>query len=61
MAALGSIMFGGTQAAYASLVDLQTGRVVWFNDLDRMWGDLREAQPAAETVETLLKGFPALR
>lgn len=61
MALLGSVMMGGSQAAYASLVDLQTGRVVWFNDLDRMWGDLREAQPAAETVETLLKGFPGLQ
>jgi hypothetical protein len=59
MALLGSVMFGGNQAAYASLVDLRTGRVVWFNDLDRMWGDLREAQPAAETVEALMKGFPA--
>lgn len=61
MLLLGSIMTGGTQNAYASLVDLHTGRVVWFNDLQRMWGDLRQAQPAAETVESLMKGFPALR
>ncbi|MBI5279639.1 MAG: hypothetical protein HY854_24615 [Burkholderiales bacterium] len=58
MLLLGSVTFGGNQAAYASLVDLKTGRVVWFRDLDRMWGDLREAKPAAETVEALLKGFP---
>lgn len=58
MALMGSFMVGGNQAAYASLVDLHTGRIVWFNNIDRMWGDLREAQPAAETVESLLKGFP---
>lgn len=61
MLLLGSIMTGGSQYAYASLVDLHTGRVVWFNDLQRMWGDLRQAQPAAETVESLMKGFPSLR
>lgn len=58
MALLGSFIVGGNQAAYASLVDLRDGRIVWFNDLDRMWGDLREAQPAQETVDALLKGFP---
>lgn len=58
MALLGGIMFGGEQVGYASLVDLKSGRVVWFNDLSRMSGDLREAQPAMETVEALLKGFP---
>jgi hypothetical protein len=58
MALLGAISTGGEQNAYASLVDLKNGRVVWFNDLRRMWGDLREPGPAAETVEALLKGFP---
>ncbi|TWO71947.1 hypothetical protein FN976_08135 [Caenimonas sedimenti] len=58
MALLGSFMLGGEQVGYASLVDLKTGRVVWFNELSRMSGDLREPQPAAETVEALLKGFP---
>ena len=61
MALLGAISLGGEQVGYASLVDLKTGRVVWFNELDRMSGDLREPQPAAETVETLLKGFPEAR
>lgn len=58
MALLGAISVGGEQQGYASLVDLNTGRVVWFNQLDRMSGDLREPEPAKETVETLLKGFP---
>ena len=59
MALLGAISIGGEQQGYASLVDLNTGRVVWFNQLDRMSGDLRDPEPARETVETLLKGFPA--
>lgn len=61
MALLGAITFGGQQIGYASLVDLHTGRVVWFNELSRMTGDLRDAAPAAETLEALLKGFPALQ
>lgn len=52
---------GGQQIAYASLVDLKTGRIVWFNNLARASGDLREAQAADETVEALLKTFPPLR
>jgi hypothetical protein len=61
LALLGAITFGGSQVGYASLVDLRTGRIVWFNDIDRMSGDLREQSGARETVDTLLKGFPALR
>lgn len=61
MALLGGISTGGTQEGYASLVDLNTGRVVWFNTLDRMWGDLRSPQGAAETAQALLKNFPELR
>ncbi|HYE38666.1 MAG TPA: hypothetical protein VEB23_01960 [Ramlibacter sp.] len=60
LAALGAISLGGEQNGYASLVDLRTGRIVWFNQLSRMSGDLREPAPAVETVEALLKGFPAL-
>jgi hypothetical protein len=45
---------GGVQTGYASLVDLQTGRVVWFNRLARATGDLREAAPAKESIEALL-------
>lgn len=60
MALLGAISLGGEQVGYASLVDLNTGRVVWFNDVNRMWGDLRDPANARETVEALLKGFPVL-
>jgi hypothetical protein len=32
---------GGSQFAYASLVDLRTGDVVWFNVLQAQTGDIR--------------------
>jgi hypothetical protein len=49
----------GVQTGYASLVDLNTGRIVWFNQLMRGTGDLREPEKAAETIEALLREFPA--
>lgn len=61
LALIGAISIGGEQEGHASLVDLNTGRVVWFNQISRMSGDLREAKPAKETVETLLKDFPELK
>lgn len=61
MAVLGFAIQSGSQIGYASLVDLRNGRVVWFNDLRRTSGDLREAKPALETVEALLRGFPGIK
>jgi hypothetical protein len=61
MAALGIGISGGIQVGYASLVDLRSGQVVWFNQLTRPYGDLRQAEPARETIEALLDGFPAVR
>ncbi len=58
MALLGVGLSGGVQVGYASLVDLQTGQVLWFNQLLRGSGDLREAERAAETVLALLRGLP---
>jgi len=49
---------GGIQAAYASLVDLRTGQIVWFNRLIRPSGDLRERDKAQETLDALLAGYP---
>jgi hypothetical protein len=57
-AVFGVGMGGGMQQAYASLVDLRTGQVVWFNQIVRTTGDLREPDPAKETIDALLKGFP---
>jgi hypothetical protein len=52
---------GGGQAAYASLVDLRTGDVVWFNLLQTGsqlpgvgFGDIRTTEGAAQMVERLL-------
>lgn len=61
MALLGVGLTGGAQVGYASMVDTRTGRVVWFNDLRRGTGDLREAEDAIETVEALLKNLPAAK
>ncbi|MCY7399124.1 MAG: hypothetical protein LH466_09860 [Sphingomonas bacterium] len=47
-------MGGGSQFAYASLVNLRTGEVVWFNVLQSRIGDIRTEAGAAEMVERLL-------
>jgi hypothetical protein len=47
-------MGGGSQFAYASLVDLRTGKVAWFNVLQSRIGDIRTDAGAAEMVERLL-------
>jgi hypothetical protein len=58
MALLGVGIGGGWQTGYASLVDLRTGRVLWFNRLLRNTGDLREAETTRETVDAFLTDFP---
>ncbi len=45
---------GGSQFAYASLVNLRTGEVVWFNVLQSKIGDIRTDAGATEMVERLL-------
>jgi hypothetical protein len=54
-------MGGGGQFAYASLVDLRTGEVVWFNVLQTgsqvagiKFGDIRTPEGSAQMVERLL-------
>jgi len=49
---------GGVQTGFASLVDLRTGDIVWFNRLARPGGDLRTPEAAQETIKTLLVGPP---
>lgn len=58
MAVIGVQVGGGLQTGYSSLIDLETGQVVWFNRLMRTSGDLREPEPANESVKSLLTGFP---
>jgi len=61
MALFGVVGGGGVQTGYASLVDLETGQVLWFNRLLRGSGDLREAGAAFESMNALMAGFPAAR
>jgi hypothetical protein len=61
LALVGVGIGGGVQVGHASLVDLNTGQVLWFNRLARASGDLREAAKAAETLDALLENFPAAK
>ena len=57
-ALLGVTVPGGVQVGFASLVDLRSGNVVWFNRLVRQAGDLRDAQSARDATELLLSELP---
>jgi hypothetical protein len=46
---------GGSQQAFASLVDLKTGNVVWFNFVASAMGDIRTEAGAADLVNRLLE------
>jgi hypothetical protein len=45
--------------AFASVVDLNTGDIVWFNRLISTTGDLRNQKEANKSVANLLKGLPS--
>ena len=49
---------GGQQIGFASLVDLRTGQILWFNRLFSEVGDLREPESAHTAVEYLLDELP---
>jgi len=53
-ALLGVGVPGGAQVGFASVVDLKSGDIVWFNHLARAAGDLRTPEAAAETVKALV-------
>ncbi|MEE9300925.1 MAG: hypothetical protein V3V17_07335 [Alphaproteobacteria bacterium] len=55
---LGVPIQGGAQVGFASLVDLETGEIVWFNRLFSVTGDLRTPEPAREAIDQLLADFP---
>ena len=57
-ALFGAALPGGQQVGFASLVDLNTGQVVWFNRLARGVGDLRTEPAAQESIDLLLENFP---
>ena len=54
---LGGDIGGGLQIGVASLVDLRTGQVVWYNLLLDQTGDLRDHAGARETADDMLKGI----
>jgi hypothetical protein len=56
--ALGGVCIsGGEQFAFASLVDLKTGQIVWFNTLKSSVGDIRTEEGAQKMVNTLLRSI----
>ena len=61
LALLGVGIQGGMQLGFASLVDLSSGDVVWFNRLISSSGDLREQEPADQSVLSLMSDFPGLQ
>ncbi len=59
MAILGVGLPMGGQQAFASLVDLRTGNVIWFNVVTAAPGeDMREAEGAAEVTRRLMEDAP---
>lgn len=60
-AAAGSAIATGSEGGFASLVDLKTGEIVWFNVVGAGSGELRDEQGAAVAVQTLFKDIPTSR
>ena len=48
----------GAEQGFASLVDLNTGDIVWFNVVLAGSGELRNAEGAATAVRGLFKDIP---
>jgi hypothetical protein len=57
-ALLGVGIPGGQQTGFASLVDLRSGDVIWFNHLFKETGDLREPDSALDGTKSLLNDLP---
>ena len=60
-AAVGGYMDTGGEYGFASLVDLRSGDIVWFNVVGAGSGELRDASGARAAVNTLFKDLPAGR
>ena len=52
------LVTGGQHFAYASMVELSTGNVVWFNVLRGSKGDVREAAGAQGMVDAIMASMP---
>lgn len=48
----------GSEHGFASLVDLKSGDIVWFNMVNAGVGELRDAENARKTVDNLFKDIP---
>lgn len=48
----------GGEVGFASLVDMRTGDIVWFNKVDSGVGELREKENARLTVDNLFRNLP---
>jgi len=60
-AAAGGYVSAGAEYGFASLVDLKTGDIVWFNVVSGGSGELRDPAGAEAAVNTLFKDMPAGR
>lgn len=49
----------GGEIGFASLIDLRTGDIVWFNKLTPGTGELRDPESARQTVDKLLRYLPS--
>jgi hypothetical protein len=54
-ALLGASVYTGHQGGFASLVDLESGKVVWFNNVPLAQGDMRSPEGARRLVEQLFE------
>ena len=57
-AATGAASSLGSESGFASLVDLNTGDIVWFNVVNAGSGELRKKEGAAAAVNSLFKDIP---
>ncbi len=57
-ALMGAHVQGGMQVGFATLVDLNSGEVAWFNLLVNQAGDLRTPEPARLAIDGLLADMP---
>lgn len=60
-AAAGAAMETNAEYGFASLVDLRTGDIVWFNVVGAGSGELRDTDGAQAAVATLLKDMPSTK
>lgn len=58
-AAVGAYTPAGAEYGFASLVDLESGDVVWFNVVNAGTGELRDPEGAASAVRALFRDIPA--